>query len=49
MQIGTVYFDANNPDMCKKSDPSVLKQLETDLASDKLETFPTKIVIARRG
>ena len=35
--------------MCKKSDPAVLKRLEEMSVSDNVETFPTKIVIARRG
>lgn len=47
--IGTIYFDPNNEDMCRRSDPSVLKAMEERVSEEKTETFPTKIVIARRG
>ena len=48
-QIGTIYFDSTNEDLCKRSDPKVMKQMEELVAQDKSETFPTKIMIARRG
>ena len=35
--------------MCKKSDPDAIKELEEELESENLETFPTKIILARRG
>ena len=35
--------------MCKKSDPEAIKQLEEETASENIETFPTKIILARRG
>ena len=35
--------------MCTRSDPSVLKDLEAAVTQENEETFPTKIVIARRG
>ena len=49
IQIGTIYFDAENEDMCKRSDPNALKQMEQAIVKEKFETFPTKIIIARRG
>ena len=48
-QIGTIYFDSDNENMCKKSDPAKFKQMEQSVAAENQETFPTKIVIARRG
>lgn len=48
-QIGTIYFDVLNQDMCKMSNPEAIKNLEDELNQDKLETFPTKIIIAHRG
>jgi len=47
--IGTIYFDPDNEDMCRRGDPSVLKEMEEVVSAEKSETFPTKIVIARRG
>ena len=35
--------------MCKRSDPATLKRIEEQVNDEKFETFPTKIVIARRG
>lgn len=35
--------------MCTKSDPAVLKRMEEKVTQDKYETFPTKIIISRRG
>lgn len=35
--------------MCKRSDPATLKKIEEKVSKEKYETFPTKIVIARRG
>lgn len=35
--------------MCKKSDPTKMKEMEDAVSSDNFETFPTKIIIARRG
>jgi len=47
--IGTIYFDEDNEDMCKKSDPTKMKEMEDAVSGDNFETFPTKIIIARRG
>lgn len=47
--IGTIYFDQDNPDMCNKSDPVSLKEMEAEVLDEKTETFPTKIFIAERG
>jgi len=49
IQIDTIYFDAENEDMCKRSDPNALKQMEQAIVKEKFETFPTKSIIARRG
>jgi hypothetical protein len=35
--------------MCTKSDPDTIKEIEESVAKDKTETFPTKIILARRG
>ena len=35
--------------MCTKSDPAAFKEIEMQTADMKFETFPTKIVLARRG
>ena len=35
--------------MCHRSDPKVLKEMEEIVSEEKAETFPTKIMIARRG
>ena len=35
--------------MCKRSDPAKIKELEDRVGIDNVETFPTKIIIARRG
>jgi len=35
--------------MCNKSDPETIKEIETSVSNDKTETFPTKIILARRG
>ena len=35
--------------MCKRSDPAKIKELEEKVGIDNVETFPTKIIIARRG
>lgn len=35
--------------MCKKSDPEKIKELEEAVSFDTLETFPTKIIMAKRG
>jgi len=35
--------------MCNRSDPAVLKKMEEKVLTEKYETFPTKIIIARRG
>ena len=35
--------------MCKKSDPKTLKDIDEKLQDEAAETFPTKIIIARRG
>ena len=35
--------------MCKKSNPATIKRIEEDLNQSKYETFPTKILVARRG
>ena len=34
-QIGTIYFDAENPDMCQKSKPEALKEMVEDASGDK--------------
>lgn len=33
--IGTIYFDAENPDMCKKSKPQAIQELNEDQSGDK--------------
>jgi len=33
--IGTIYFDAENPDMCQKSKPEALKEMVEDASGDK--------------
>ena len=35
--------------MCSKSDPAKFKEMEQSVAADSQETFPTKIIIAKRG
>ena len=35
--------------MCNKSDPAKFKAMEQSVAADYQETFPTKIIIAKRG
>ena len=49
VQIGTIYFDEHNPDMCKRSDADMLALMEEEVQSENVETFPTKIILARRG
>jgi hypothetical protein len=35
--------------MCQKSDPETIKEIENNVSNDNTETFPTKIILARRG
>ena len=35
--------------MCKKGDSDLMKMMEEDVQSSNFETFPTKIILARRG